>query len=300
MLPQTLLSIAALALASCTEAPAQMSYEQPQEGAIAGTIAGTATSILNAGVMVEIGPQGDGAAKFLFDPLYDDHFGSLERLTPDLIEAIVTGAAPYDRVDAVFVSHAHGDHFSASMLTRMLAEQPEVLLFAPQQAIDRMREDSAWDEGFAARVTGVALENGEAWEGVSLEGFTVDAFRSPHNGWPDRHAGTHNITFRVAAPAGERAGEGTVGRVMHLGDADPANEHYTALSGFLSAQRSGLAMVPFWFYQHEGLGGMIDQTLNAQVPVAMHVPVRIPAYLSAGELPYFSEVGEVLEIPATQ
>ncbi|WP_299194139.1 MBL fold metallo-hydrolase [uncultured Erythrobacter sp.] len=297
MQPRAFLSIAVLAFAApilsgCGEAPVQASFEQPQEGALAGT----ATSILNAGVMAEIGPAGDGRAKFLFDPLYDDHFGSFEQLTPELIEAIVTGAPPYDAVDAVFVSHAHGDHFSASMLTRMLAEQPGLRLFAPQQAIDRMREDASWDESFAARTTGVALENGEAWDGVNVEGYSVDAFRSPHSGWPDRHFNTHNITFRVSAPADE----GAVGRVMHLGDADPSSEHYAALEGFLSAKRSGLAMVPFWFYQEGDLGGLVDETLNAQMPVAMHVPVRVPAYLRSGELPYFSEVGEVLEIPATR
>lgn len=286
------LPLAAALLGGCSEPGVQAAFEQPRGGALAGR----ATSILNAGVMAEIGPEQDGRAKFLFDPLYDDHFGSLEQLTPELIEAIVTGAPPYDAVDAVFVSHAHGDHFSASMLTRMLAEQPGLRLFAPGQAIDRMREDAGWDDSFAERTTGVALENGEAWEGVSVEGYSVDAFRSPHNGWPDRHFDTHNITFRVSAPAGE----GAVGRVMHLGDADPSSEHYTALEGFLAAKRSGLAMVPFWFYQEGDLGVLVDETLNAQAPVAMHVPVRVPAYLRSGELPYFSAVGEVLEIPATR
>ena len=292
MFARILLSVVALTLVACGEAPVQTTFEQPREGAIAGT----ATSILNAGVMAEIGPADDSRAKFLFDPLYDDHFGSLEQLTPELIEAIVSGAPPYDGVDAVFVSHAHGDHFSASMLTRMLAEQPQLRLFAPQQAIDRMREDEAWDDSFAQRTIGVALENGEAWEGIEIEGYFVDAFRTPHNGWPDRHFNTHNITFRVSASAGE----GSVGRVMHLGDADPARENYAALSGFISAQRSGLAMVPFWFYQQEELGALVDQTLNSQMPVAMHVPVRVPAYLRQGELPYFSGVGEVLEIPASE
>ena len=297
MLLRPLICAATLMLAACGEAPAQTAFAPPKDGAVAGT----ATSILNAGVMAQIGPQSDqvgsdGLAKFLFDPLYDDHFGSLEQLPPDLIEALVTGAPPYDGVDAVFVSHAHGDHFSASKLTRMLAEQPELRLFAPQLAIDRMAEDAAWDDSFAERTVGISLENGQAWEGATVEGFSVDAFRSPHNGWPDRHFSTHNITFRVSAPAGE----GVVGRVMHLGDADPASEHYVALSEFLSAKRSSLAMVPFWFYQSPQLGELVDQTLNAQMPVAMHVPVRVPAYLCAGELPYFSEVGEVVEIPVSQ
>ena len=249
--------------------------------------------------MTEMGGEGAGAgegAKFLFDPLYDDHFGSLEQLPGELITAIVTGAPPYDNVDAVFVSHAHGDHFSATHLTDMLTAQPQLRLIAPGQAIERMREDAQWRRQFEARVTAIDLENGEAMPVIEFAGAQVEAFRSPHSGWPDRHAATHNITFRVSvAQIG-----GATGRVMHLGDADPATEHYAALSDFLAAKRSGLAVVPFWFYQQDNLSAIIDDTLNAQTVVAVHVPARAPAYLDLGAEPYFSGVGEVLEIPATE
>ena len=283
---------ASVALPSCSEEPAQASFEH----AVDAHSAGVATSILNAGVMVEIGPSDGVRAKLLFDPLYDDHFGSLEQLTPELIEAIVLGAAPYDGADAVFVSHAHGDHFSESQLTAMLAAQPELQLVAPGQAIDRLREFSGWEEGFAERTHSITLNNGEASQGFEIAGVMVEAFRSPHNGWPDRHFNTHNITFRVSAPSGE----GRFGRVMHLGDADPAAEHYVEFAEFLAAKRTGLAMVPFWFYQQDDLQGLIDERLNAEMPVAMHVPVRVPNYLSEGQAPYFSETGEQLDIPATE
>ena len=286
-----LIAFAAIALAGCA-ADAQSDAERDP---VTTEIGGTATSILNAGVMAEIGEDENVSVKFLFDPLYDDHFGSLEQLTPELIQAIISGAPPYDSVDAVFVSHAHGDHFSASMLTRMLAEQPDLVLIAPAQAVERMREDSNWDAGFAARTRSIALENGEAHEAFDLAGATIEAFRSPHNGWPERHSNVHNITFRVSAPAGDRI----VGRVMHLGDADPSAEHYAALEQFLQARRSGLAMVPFWFYREDNLEALIGETLNASEAVAMHVPARVPQDLRDGERAYFSGVGEVLEFTAT-
>ena len=292
----------ALCLVSCSESAPQTSITEAASDVPAS---GTATSILNAGVMAQIGGADGASVKFLFDPLYDDHFGSLQQLPPELIEAIVSGAPPYDGVNAVFVSHAHGDHFSATHLTRMLASQPQVQLVAPGQAIDRMREDANWQAGFEGRVTAITLENGETAQGTVISGAYVEAFRSPHAGWPDRHAATHNITFRVsAAGAGEGSGEGDGGgasaRIMHLGDADPAAEHFAALSEFLSAKRTGLAAVPFWFYGEDGLSAIIDETLNAQSAVAVHVPVNAPGYLEAGERPYFSGVGEVLEIPAVE
>lgn len=285
--------VGALALAACGEATPRASFEVSKTAPSAGT----ATSILNAGVMTELGEvQGNGSIKFLFDPLYDDHFGSLEELPPELIEAIVSGAPPYDAVDAVFVSHAHGDHFSASQLTRLMVAQPKVQIVAPEQAVARMRVDANWQAEFESRVTAITLENGEASQGFELAGAMIEAFRSPHNGWPESHSNVHNITYRVSA----RAGDGLTGRIMHLGDADPAAEHYAALTDFLAAKRTGLAMVPFWFYQQDDLEALIGETLNAQMPAAMHVPARVPAYLENGEFEYFSEVGEVLEIPATR
>lgn len=265
---------------------------------IDGPAAGAATAILNAGVMTTLGSREDGEAlppKFLFDPLYDDHFGSLEQLTSALIEAIVTGAPPYDGVTAVFVSHAHGDHFSASNLTRMMAMQDALIMVAPAQAIERMRADASWSAEFEPRVRSVELANGEAAKPFELAGAQIEAFRSPHNGWPESHSNVHNITFRVSLPVED----GLIGRVMHLGDADPASEHYMPHAEFLSSARTGLVMVPYWFYRAENADILMEATLNAESWVAMHVPVRVPDYLEQGSWPYFSEVGEELPVPAT-
>ncbi len=255
-----------------------------------------ATSILNAGVMTAHETADDERAKFLFDPLYDDHFGSLAQLKPDLIDQIISGAAPYDGVDAVFVSHAHGDHFSVSQLTAMLAAQEQLTLVIPEQGLEQMREGPDWRAEFETRVRGISLENGEASEPFVVAGASVDAFRSPHSGWPDRHASVHNITYRVSIIDNV----GTASRVMHLGDADPDPVHYEALQTLLQAQRTGLAIVPFWFTGREDVSQIIDRTLNAEAMVAVHVPVRVPERLKEGEWTYFSKVGEVLEIPTTE
>jgi len=281
-------------LAACGAALSE-STQQTSDGLVSEAES-QAISILNAGVMTEHTEAGADGAKFLFDPLYDDHFGSLAQLTPDLIERIIAGAPPYDGVDAVFVSHAHGDHFSVSQLTAMLNAQQQLTLVLPMQGLERLREGPDWQAEFAPRVRGIALENGEASEPFMIEGATVDAFRSPHSGWPDRHANVHNITFRVSVPAKA----GSVSRVMHLGDADPAPEHYETLKDFLEAKRSGLAIVPFWFTLREDMEQIIDQTLNSESMVAVHVPVNVPKALQEGEWTYFSKVGEVLEIPATK
>ncbi len=281
-------------IAACGAAQSENGASQRDTGP--ASTSGQATSILNAGVMTEHGQADGDSAKFLFDPLYDNHFGSLAELTPDLIDSIIAGTAPYDEVDAVFVSHAHGDHFSVSQLTAMLAAQPQLTLVLPQPGLDQLREGEDWDAAFEQRVRGIALENGEASEPFEIGGATIDAFRSPHSGWPDRHANVHNITFRVSVPGKA----GSVSRVMHLGDADPASEHYEALKDLLEAKRTGLAIVPFWFTGRDDVDKIIDETLNSESMVAVHVPVNVPKALEEGEWTYFSQAGQVLEIPATE
>lgn len=253
---------------------------------------GTATAILNAGVTAEIGTA-EAPAKFLFDPLYDDHFGSLEQLDDALIERIVSGEAPYDGVTAVFVSHAHGDHFSASQLTRLMAAQPSVRLVAPTQAVEQMRSDGDWNATFAARIKAISLENGEQATSFEIDGARVEAFRSPHSGWPDRHADVHNITFRVTAPAGQTM----LHRVMHMGDADPGTEFYEPHAEFLSSVRTGLVIVPFWFFSEDDAEALVDGMLNAEAAVGMHVPAKEPSWLAGSGWDYFSGEGQEVTVP---
>ncbi|MEP1421985.1 MAG: MBL fold metallo-hydrolase [Erythrobacter sp.] len=263
--------------------------------------AGQAAAILNAGVMTTHDAPDGGSAKFLFDPLYDDHFGSLAELTPELISAIIAGDAPYDEVDAVFVSHAHGDHFSVSQLTKMMDAQDQLVLVIPAQGLERLRGGPDWSADFETRVRPITLENGEASKPFEVAGAKVDAFRSPHAGWPERHAQVHNITYRVSVADEIEAGKvARVSRVMHLGDADPAAQHFSALEDLLQAQRTGLAIVPFWFTRADDPSALSNQTLNAQTMVAVHVPVDVPEDLKTGKWAYFSKVGEVLEIPVSE
>lgn len=285
--PLSFAMVPILALAGCAAQGAQDAQDAPAETPITGD---KVTSILNAGVTAELGEE-DQSVKFLFDPLYDDHFGSLEELGEPLIEAIIAGKAPYDDVDAVFVSHAHGDHFSVSQITRLLAAQADVTLVAPEQAVAQMREGDGWDAGYEARVVGIEIENGEAATSFEVAGATIEAIRSPHSGWPDRHSHVHNLSFRVSARNGAR--------VMHFGDADPGVQHFEPHAEFFASARTGLAIVPFWYLNTNNPDELIDETLNAQGVVGMHVPVDEPDFLEGSGYDYFNELGQEVAVPQT-
>lgn len=266
-------AFAALALAACSA-----SSETPA-AAPGATTGDRAVSILNAGVRAEL-----GGGKFLFDPVYDNHFGTLAKMDPAVTERIVAGAPPYDHVDAVFVSHAHGDHFSAKHLLRLLAAQPEVQLVAPAQAVEQLRAAPGWREDYANRIVTVSLDNGGPAQRFEVAGATVEAIRTPHSGWPGRHADVANIAYRITGPDGAR--------VMHLGDADAAEAHFAPYREVLDEARTQIAFVPFWFFAAPHPDELIDETLNAESAVGIHVPTKVPGSLKDSGRDYFTGEGQ--------
>ena len=86
--------------------------------AAAGQETSTVRYLENEGVMIA-----HGDTKILFDPLFENGYERYQRVPPSMRDAIFAGIAPYDGVDAVFISHFHGDHFSARGVLRLLQER---------------------------------------------------------------------------------------------------------------------------------------------------------------------------------
>ena len=82
----------------------------------------------NEGLMVV---QGD--TKVVFDPLFRNSYGQYQLLPKEMEDALFSGQPPFDGIDAVFVSHYHGDHFSPADILRLLKEQRGIHLYAPVQ-----------------------------------------------------------------------------------------------------------------------------------------------------------------------
>lgn len=65
----------------------------------------TAQYMANEGLMVV-----HGDTKVIFDPLFRNDYGQYLLLPPEMEAALFAGEAPFDGVDAIFISHHHGDH----------------------------------------------------------------------------------------------------------------------------------------------------------------------------------------------
>jgi len=205
-----------------------------------------------------------GDIKVLFDAFYVDSFGSLALVSEKTSAAIMAGTPPFDGVDAVFVSHAHGDHFTAAPTLAYLRAHPSVRLVAPGQVIEALTAaaDSPTDP-LLQRLVRVAPAPGDPPQTVTIAGLTIDAIAVPHAGGA-RFADVRNVVFRVSL--------GDWPTVMHLGDAAPELSSFKAQKDFLDAKHTNMALPPHWFVRNPTGKMILKDWIKADQVIAIHIP----------------------------
>ncbi len=264
---------------------------------ISTTAGGQETStvryLANEGVMIT-----HGDTRILFDPLFTDSYGQYQMVPQNMLDAIFAGAAPFDGVDAVFISHFHGDHFSASEVIRLLQVRQEIPLYAPAQAVAEMRQiATSDDEGIFERVTIFDLDYGDAPVFVRKEGLLIEAVHVPHSGWPTARTDVQNIAFRVTLE--------DTSTVLHLGDADARLIHFEQDQNYWDERRIDLAFPPYWFFLSDDGREILENRINIRNSIGIHVPARfgddpssVPDELFGDEL--FTNPGEGRRFTGTQ
>ena len=235
------------------------------------------TYLGNEGSMV-----GDGDTTILCDPLFPNGFGTYQLVPEEMRLALMAGDAPFDSVDASFVSHMHPDHFSVDEVIAYLETHSKVKVYLPSQAADWMRSETENEEIFE-RVVEIPLEYQDAPMSFEEGGLTIDVVRIPHAGWPGR-AEVSNLVWRVTLADGIT--------VMHLGDADPNDAHFAPLDAHWQAKQTHTAYPPYWFF---GMGDglfILDERLNTARATGIHVPVILPPDLVISGADFFHEPGE--------
>jgi len=248
--------------------------------------------LANEGVMVT-----QGETKIVFDPLFGETFGVYEALPAAMKADFMAGAPPFDGVDAVFVSHAHDDHFAEADMLAYLQAQPEARLYAPKQAVARLTALPGYQASLDARVTAIALERHDAPARLTVGPVEIEAVRIPHAGWPAR-AEVENLVFRVTLDAALT--------VMHLGDADANDWHFAYHQDVWDERALHAAFPPYWFFQSRDGRAILDERLKARRSIGVHVPAGIPddpdqrpgEYRRHGE--YFTRPGETRSLEIDQ
>lgn len=243
--------------------------------------AGEVTYLGNAGLMVSHGDQ-----QIMFDPFFHNHYNNYQLVPDDIRVAIFSGKAPFDSIEMILISHAHGDHFDAKDVIEYLKAHPKTKLLAPTQAIDQLKGIDGFDD-LQNQVRGVDLAYGDQPVELYFKGIKVEVVRIPHAGWPGR-ADVSNLVYRVTL--------NEVVTVMHMGDADPDDAHFKPLSNYWQKLVTGNAFPPYWFLTSESGKKILSDHINATHHTGVHVPVKVPDELKSSGENYFSQPGKVLQL----
>lgn len=246
--------------------------------------AATATYLGNEAVLVQ-----NGESKIMFDPFFHNNFNIYQLVPDEILTAMFDNQAPYDNIDAIFISHAHGDHFAADQVLKYLKAFPKTQLIAPKQAIDQIKtlDNHA---SVLPQTTAINMAYGDPSQNIRIDELNIDVVRIPHSGWPTRRLDVSNLLFRVTL--------GDDVTVMHMGDADPNDVHFKPHDALWKAKSTDTAFPPYWFFYSTYGPDILNQRINANESVGIHVPTNVPEPLKQTGQPYFSKPGETKAIKA--
>lgn len=260
--------VIAIMLLSSSIAAHETSTQKPHQ-----TASAQAYYLANEAVMITQ-HEGETLTKIIFDPLFENTFGTYEPLPIAMRDALLTGSAPFNNIDAVFISHFHGDHFSPNQMLSMLDANPTITLIAPPQAVDALlKEDSFKNRKKRAqqkirdRIQSVSLEYGDAPAVFSIGAIHVEAVRIPHAGGEGRRS-IQNMLYRVTL--------NNQSTVIHMGDAAPEDHHFSAYEDLWKKRATDLALPPYWFFASQEGSAILTDRLRAIRSVGIHAPVAMP------------------------
>jgi 2-polyprenyl-3-methyl-5-hydroxy-6-metoxy-1,4-benzoquinol methylase/L-ascorbate metabolism protein UlaG (beta-lactamase superfamily) len=213
------------------------------------------TRVANCGVLVSAGDT-----KVLIDALFDKPNPEYRAPTPKVLEKMMKGAAPFDGVDLVLVTHNHPDHFDAGLAVRYLEAHPDAALAAPSDAVADLRRAAVDWAKIEPRVLSLDLKVGERAT-RELNGIRVDALRTLHSGDLDAPM---NLMYLV-----ELGGW----RIFHEGD---SNGKPDVFQGFgLGREPVDLALVHYWFPLDPGCAAWLQVEFKPEHIALTHLPVRL-------------------------
>jgi L-ascorbate metabolism protein UlaG (beta-lactamase superfamily) len=207
--------------------------------------------VANAGVLVTIGD-----AQVLIDAPIRDGIPPYATSSSAERERLERATAPYDRVDAVLVTHWHEDHFSPEAVAAHLSHNTRAVLVSSPEVVERVRAAAPGLPG--ERLRAVLPPPGAA-QLVTIGRLPIRVLRIRHN--PTRRLPEQHVGFLVgASPA-----------VLHTGDADPQADNFALLR---ELPRVDLALVPFWFLLTDSDRQFVNEAIRPERIVAMHLPPK--------------------------
>jgi L-ascorbate metabolism protein UlaG (beta-lactamase superfamily) len=234
-----------LAMVLCALGPALGAARQERLDGV------TVTFIANEGVMLSSGDK-----KVLIDALF--HRYKSYAIAPESVQtALATARAPFDDVDAILVTHEHGDHFHPAPVVAHMLANPRAALLASEQVIGHVRTQrppSGVAARFHARTTPSGVRRTVVINGVSIEVLGM------------RHHDVEHLGYIV--DIGGR-------RVLHVGDTDDPESAFAPFR--LDTARIDVALVPAGMVGDAAARRAIERWIKPKHLAAIHLPEQIDA-----------------------
>lgn len=205
--------------------------------------------VANSGMLVDTAGR-----RFLIDAPIREGIAPYATSTADERRRLESALPPYDRIDAILVTHWHEDHFSAEAVAAHLAHDARTIVVSSPEVIDRLRRVAP--DLSAERLRAVLPAAGTS-ERIDVAGVPVHVLRIRHNAarrLPEQHVG---FLLGDAAP------------ILHVGDADPVADNFTVLRRL---PEPDVALLPFWYVTDAQGRAMVHAAIRPRRVVAMHAP----------------------------
>ena len=124
------------------------------------------TFVGNAGFLITSGDK-----KILIDATFRGYKDVYE-LPPDIQEKIAKAQPPFDSIDVILATHAHGDHFNADLTIQHMKNNPNTIFASTEQLTSTLKD-------FPDRVITFNPSGGKT-DRKELRGISIEAIYLPH------------------------------------------------------------------------------------------------------------------------
>ncbi len=159
------------------------------------------TYLANEGIMVSSGDK-----HVLVDALFRSRIPGYDHHDKDIQTKLESAKEPFDKINAILVTHYHADHFSVDAVTQHLINNHNTLLVTFEQVAERMQENSSDYEKVKAQIRS-HVPTTDAASIDESSGVRIEVIKLSHGG--GRFAETRNMGFII-----HLGGK----RILHIGD----------------------------------------------------------------------------------
>lgn len=177
-----------------------------------------------------------------------------------MLQAMKMGAAPFDDLDLILLTHDHPDHYTPGLVAQALSHNRRVVFVAPVDAVEALERAAPDWTSIRDRVVAVTIDVRAQFDSV-INGMRVQAYRTLHSGAAET---PQNLVYLL-----EMDGR----TIFHEGDSDGSVQTYETLG--LAEKSIDLALVHFWFPTNVDGEAIIRGILKPQHVGLFHLPLRL-------------------------